>query len=65
MSFHVRRLFSHFFNNLLRPSASLYQDIMILDPSMLFGVADLHDRHRDMRLDVDNMSYEVKLVAAI
>lgn len=66
MSFHVRRLFSHFFfNNLLRPSASLYQDIMILDPSMFFGVADMHDRHRDMRLDVDNMSYEVILVAAI
>ncbi|PKI69717.1 hypothetical protein CRG98_009873 [Punica granatum] len=31
---------------------------MILDPSMLWGVADMHDRHRDMRLDVDNMSYE-------
>lgn len=24
------------------------------------GVADSHDRHRDMRLDVDNMSYEVE-----
>lgn len=23
------------------------------------GVAEMHDRHRDMRLDVDNMSYEV------
>lgn len=32
---------------------------MILDQSVLFGVADIHDRHRDMRLDVDNMSYEV------
>lgn len=40
-------------------SASLCQDVMILDQSMLFGVADIHDRHRDMRLDVDNMSYEV------
>ena len=38
---------------------SLCQDVMILDQSMLFGVADIHDRHRDMRLDVDNMSYEV------
>lgn len=36
---------------------------MILDPSMFFGVADIHDRHRDMRLDVDNMSYEVKVVS--
>lgn len=33
---------------------------MILDQSVFLGVADLHDRHRDMRLDVDNMSYEVK-----
>lgn len=33
---------------------------MMLDQSILFGAADTHDRHRDMRLDVDNMSYEVK-----
>lgn len=32
---------------------------MILDQSVFSGMADLHDRHRDMRLDVDNMSYEV------
>lgn len=41
------------------PLDSLCQDVMILDQSMLFGVGDIHDRHRDMRLDVDNMSYEV------
>lgn len=35
-----------------------FEDVMILDQSMFFGVADGHDRHRDMRLDVDNMSYE-------
>lgn len=35
------------------------QDIFILDQSAFFGGGDLHDRHRDMRLDVDNMSYEV------
>ena len=34
---------------------------MILDHSVLFGMADTHDRHRDMRLDVDNMSYEVRM----
>ncbi|CAH9125363.1 unnamed protein product [Cuscuta epithymum] len=34
------------------------EDVMILDHSILFGMADIHDRHRDMRLDVDNMSYE-------
>lgn len=31
---------------------------MLLDPFVI-GAAELHDRHRDMRLDVDNMSYEV------
>lgn len=30
----------------------------MLDQSVLFGMAD-HDGHRDMRLDIDNMSYEV------
>ncbi|XP_027353961.1 probable E3 ubiquitin-protein ligase RHG1A isoform X2 [Abrus precatorius] len=34
------------------------EDVMILDQSFLSGIADVHDRHRDMRLDVDNMSYE-------
>lgn len=32
---------------------------MLLNHSMMLGVADIHDRYRDMRLDVDNMSYEV------
>lgn len=32
---------------------------MLFDP-FINGVAELHDRHRDMRLDVDNMSYEVR-----
>lgn len=34
------------------------EDVMILDHSVFAGMADMHDRHRDMRLDVDNMSYE-------
>nr|XP_016475330.1 PREDICTED: E3 ubiquitin-protein ligase MBR2-like [Nicotiana tabacum] len=34
------------------------EDVMILDQSVFFGMADIHDRHRDMRVDVDNMSYE-------
>nr|GEU97288.1 hypothetical protein [Tanacetum cinerariifolium] len=33
------------------------KDSMLFDP-FINGVADLHYRHRDMRLDVDNMSYE-------
>lgn len=37
------------------------QDVMLLNQSMLFeGATGMHDRYRDMRLDVDNMSYEVK-----
>ncbi|KAF5747012.1 putative protein binding protein [Tripterygium wilfordii] len=35
-----------------------FEDVMLLNQSVIFGGADLHDRHRDMRLDVDNMSYE-------
>ncbi|XP_072999018.1 probable E3 ubiquitin-protein ligase HIP1 isoform X2 [Typha latifolia] len=35
-----------------------FEDVFILDQSMFYGGVDLHDRHRDMRLDVDNMSYE-------
>jgi len=35
-----------------------FEDLMILDQSVFYGVADIHDRHRDMRLDIDNMSYE-------
>ncbi|KAE9588411.1 hypothetical protein Lal_00003160 [Lupinus albus] len=34
------------------------EDVMILNQSLFPGIADSHDRHRDMRLDVDNMSYE-------
>ncbi|GKA57418.1 hypothetical protein Tco_0756606 [Tanacetum coccineum] len=30
---------------------------MLFDP-FINGVVDVHDRHRDMRLDIDNMSYE-------
>jgi len=32
---------------------------MIVDQSSLYGSRSLFDQHRDMRLDVDNMSYEV------
>lgn len=35
-----------------------FEDVMILDQSVFYGMADIHDRHRDMRLDIDNMSYE-------
>ncbi|XP_022884819.1 probable E3 ubiquitin-protein ligase RHG1A isoform X1 [Olea europaea var. sylvestris] len=45
--------------NLMRRGEGLrFEDFLILDQSIFFGMADIHDRHRDMRLDVDNMSYE-------
>ncbi|XP_023633540.1 probable E3 ubiquitin-protein ligase RHG1A isoform X2 [Capsella rubella] len=35
------------------------EDVMLLNQSALLdGPAGIHDRYRDMRLDVDNMSYE-------
>ncbi|KAI3807198.1 hypothetical protein L1987_23123 [Smallanthus sonchifolius] len=44
---------------LMRRGESLrFEDVMILDRSVFYGIADIHDRHRDMRLDIDNMSYE-------
>ncbi|KAL7002832.1 RING-type E3 ubiquitin transferase [Sarracenia purpurea var. burkii] len=44
--------------NAIRRGESLRsEDYMLFDP-FINGVAELHDRHRDMRLDVDNMSYE-------
>lgn len=35
-----------------------FEDILILDQSAFYAAADAHDQHRDMRLDVDNMTYE-------
>lgn len=32
---------------------------MIVDRSAVYGSRNILDQHRDMRLDVDNMSYEV------
>ncbi|KAK8613608.1 hypothetical protein V6N13_101366 [Hibiscus sabdariffa] len=34
------------------------EDYTLFDPFIYHGVAETHDSHRDMRLDVDNMSYE-------
>ncbi|KAJ0229604.1 RING/U-box superfamily protein [Hirschfeldia incana] len=34
------------------------EDFMLLNQTMMLGAADVHDRYRDMRLDVDDMSYE-------
>lgn len=34
------------------------EELVMLDPSIIYGGGDAHDQHRDMRLDVDNMTYE-------
>ncbi|MCO5561212.1 hypothetical protein L7F22_014833 [Adiantum nelumboides] len=34
------------------------EELVMLDPSIIYGGGDTHDQHRDMRLDVDNMTYE-------
>ncbi|KAD2805856.1 hypothetical protein R6Q59_029140 [Mikania micrantha] len=45
--------------DLLRRGEGLrFEDVMFLRQSVFYGVADVPDRYRDMRLDIDNMSYE-------
>ncbi|CAN8257913.1 unnamed protein product [Cochlearia groenlandica] len=34
------------------------EDYVVFDPLIFQGMTEMHDRHREMRLDVDNMSYE-------
>jgi len=34
------------------------EDVLLFERSAYYGSVDLYDRHRDMRLDVDNMTYE-------
>ncbi|KAJ4876825.1 E3 ubiquitin-protein ligase MBR1 [Raphanus sativus] len=34
------------------------EDYMVFDPLIFQSMTEMHDRHREMRLDVDNMSYE-------
>ncbi|KAL3514470.1 hypothetical protein ACH5RR_027187 [Cinchona calisaya] len=54
MSEQIRNVLAH----MRRGEVLRFEDVMILDQSVFFGMTDIHDRHRDMRLDVDNMSYE-------
>ncbi|XP_076930011.1 uncharacterized protein LOC143594632 [Bidens hawaiensis] len=39
-----------------------YEQILSLEANLFFGGINLFDQHRDMRLDIDNMSYEELLV---
>ncbi|XP_059314016.1 E3 ubiquitin-protein ligase MBR2 isoform X1 [Lycium ferocissimum] len=51
------RLIRQVLHAMRRGESRRSEDYMMLDP-FVNGVAELHDRHRGMRLDVDNMSYE-------
>ncbi|KAI7747531.1 hypothetical protein M8C21_016733, partial [Ambrosia artemisiifolia] len=47
--------------DLIRRGENLrFENVMILDQSVFYGMTGIHDRHRDMRLNIDNMSYEEK-----
>ncbi|XP_066321214.1 uncharacterized protein [Miscanthus floridulus] len=35
-----------------------YDQLLVLDMNLFFGAVASYDRHRDMRMDIDNMSYE-------
>ena len=37
---------------------------MIVDRTSLYGSRNIFDQHRDMRMDIDNMSYEVILTGS-
>ncbi|KAL1210438.1 putative E3 ubiquitin-protein ligase RHG1A [Cardamine amara subsp. amara] len=35
-----------------------YEELLLMETGLLLGGLSFHDQHRDMRLDIDNMSYE-------
>ncbi|XP_074560922.1 uncharacterized protein LOC141817151 [Curcuma longa] len=35
-----------------------YEQLLVLQSNLLLGAIRFHDQHRDMRMDIDNMSYE-------
>ena len=37
----------------------MVQELVMFDPPFAYRGVDVRDQHSDMRLDVDNMSYEV------
>ena len=39
-----------------------YEELLIMESGLLLGGLSFYDQHRDMRLDIDNMSYEVCLL---
>ncbi|EOA37797.1 hypothetical protein CARUB_v100085910mg, partial [Capsella rubella] len=48
----------HVLEHMRRGGNLRLEDVVLLNQTMARGVVDIHDRYRDMRLDVDNMTYE-------
>lgn len=40
------------------------QGFMIVDRTSLYGSRNMLDQHRDMRMDIDNMGYEVIIIVS-
>lgn len=38
------------------------QQLLVLETNLFLNGLNFYDQHRDMRLDIDNMSYEVCLL---
>ena len=38
---------------------AIFQNVLVINRSVLYAVPEEDDMHENMRLDVDNMSYEV------
>lgn len=38
---------------------------MVVDHSAFYGSRNMFDQHRDMRLDIDNLSYEVVTLVTV
>ena len=41
------------------------QGFVIVDRALQYGTRSMVDQHRDMRMDIDNMSYEVIIIDSI
>ncbi|KAE8735637.1 Detected protein of unknown function [Hibiscus syriacus] len=45
-------------NTGFEPTWNIWQDVMVINPSYLYGIPEDPDIIEDMRLGIDNMSYE-------
>lgn len=55
----------HFVNYMSHISVISMQAVIMVDSSSLYGSRNLFDQYGDMRLDIDDMSYEVTMFTLI